>query len=64
MDFNKALNVLLLPEYVCGPDVKDQDSFCVILVSYQFIGVNKIRVLDIVLEFEFIPVLETKESYS
>jgi len=64
MDFNKALNVLLLPEYSCGPDVRDQDPFCVILVSYQFIGVNKIRVFDIVLEFEFIPVFETKKSYS
>jgi len=64
MDFNKALNVLLLPEYACGPNVRDQDPFCVILVSYQFIGVNKIRVFDIVLEFEFIPVFETKELYS
>jgi len=51
MDFNKALSVLLLPEYACGPNVRDQNLFCVILVSYQFIRVDKIGVFDIVLEF-------------
>lgn len=28
MDFSKALNVLLLPEYACTPNVRDQDPLC------------------------------------